>query len=144
MPEDITLAYTKAVESMTTLNFFAATLMHKYKAHAATDITGFGLLGHAENLAKYQKLPVDFIIDQLPMIPNVRKMAQILEQKKLLTGKAVETSGGLLIAIDAKSAETFCEEYFHDSSHKCWRIGHVSVGSGSAYMSQCPVLFDVE
>ena len=33
-------------------------LMHKYNAHAATDITGFGLLGHAQALARNQKAEV--------------------------------------------------------------------------------------
>lgn len=142
--EEITLAYNKAVESMTTLNSFGANLMHKHNAHAATDITGFGLLGHAENLAKYQKLSVDFVIDQLPMIVNVKKMAETLEQKKLLNGKAVETSGGLLIAIDKNSAEGFCDDYYRDSGYKCWIVGRVIDGKGLAYMSECPVLFDVE
>lgn len=142
--EDVIFAYNKAVESMTTLNLLGATLMHKYNAHAATDITGFGLLGHAENLAKYQKVPVDFVIDQLPIIVNVRKIAEILEQKKLLNGKAVETSGGLLIAIDGNSAQAFCDEYLRDSGFKCWIIGRVVIGNGLAYMSESPILFDVE
>jgi len=43
-------AYFMAVESMSTLNKNAATLMKKYQCHGSTDITGFGLLGHAENL----------------------------------------------------------------------------------------------
>lgn len=142
--EHIIVAYHRAVESMTTLNLLGASLMHKYNAHAATDITGFGLLGHAENLAKYQKLPVDFVIDQLPIIVNVKKMAEVLEQKKLLSGKAVETSGGLLVAIDEKSAQQFCDEYLRESGYKCWIVGRVTVGNGVAYMSECPVLFDVE
>lgn len=142
--EHIILAYDRAVESMTTLNLLGASLMHKYKAHAATDITGFGLLGHAENLAKYQRLPVDFVIDHLPIIVNVKKMAEVLEQKKLLSGKAVETSGGLLLAIDENSAQIFCEEYLRESGQKCWIIGRVTIGNGLAYMAECPVLFDVE
>lgn len=141
--EDVVLAYNKAVESMTTLNLLGASLMHKFNAHAATDVTGFGLLGHAENLAKYQKLPVDFVIDQLPIIVNVRRMAEILAQKKLLTGKAVETSGGLLIAIDEHLAEIFCDDYFRESGYKCWTIGRVISGTGLAYMSNSPVLLDV-
>lgn len=142
--KEIIHAYNRAVESMTTLNSLGASLMHKYNAHAATDITGFGLLGHAENLAKYQTLPVDFVIDRLPIIVHIKKMAEVLEQKRLLTGKAVETSGGLLVAIDANSAQAFCEEYLHESGYECWIIGRVLIGKGLAYMSECPVLFDVE
>lgn len=43
-------AYFMAVESMSTLNKNGAHLMRKYQCHGATDVTGFGLLGHAENL----------------------------------------------------------------------------------------------
>ena len=40
--------------------------MRKYGAKGATDVTGFGLIGHANNLAAYQKNKVDFVIDRLP------------------------------------------------------------------------------
>lgn len=42
--------------------------MHQYGAHGATDVTGFGLLGHALNLAQAQDEAVDFIIDVLPSV----------------------------------------------------------------------------
>jgi selenide,water dikinase len=41
--------------------------MHKYNAHGATDVTGFGLLGHAQNLARHQKNEVSFVIHNLPV-----------------------------------------------------------------------------
>jgi len=50
-PQQITDAYYLSMESMATLNKAAAELMHKYRSHGATDITGFGLLGHTQNLA---------------------------------------------------------------------------------------------
>lgn len=37
---------------MATLNKYAASLMKKYDAHGSTDITGFGILGHAQNLVE--------------------------------------------------------------------------------------------
>ena len=40
-------AYFKSVESMAHINKNAATLMNKYGCHGATDITGFGIRGHA-------------------------------------------------------------------------------------------------
>jgi len=57
-----------AMESMATLNRTAATLMQKYRSHGATDITGFGILGHAKNLANAQHSEVDLVIDRLPVI----------------------------------------------------------------------------
>jgi len=53
--EDVRKAYQRAMDSMARLNRTASRLMHKYNAHAATDVTGFGLLGHAQALARNQK-----------------------------------------------------------------------------------------
>lgn len=39
------------MESMAHLNINAAKLMMKYKSHGATDVTGFGIMGHTTNLA---------------------------------------------------------------------------------------------
>jgi selenide,water dikinase len=46
-------AYDAACASMSRLNRRAAALMHVHAAHAATDVTGFGLIGHAGNLARH-------------------------------------------------------------------------------------------
>jgi len=44
-------AYHLAIESMATLNRVTAKLLKKYDSHGATDVTGFGILGHGQNLA---------------------------------------------------------------------------------------------
>lgn len=49
--EELTLAYETAEESMATLNKDAASLFKKYKVAACTDVTGFGIIGHASYLA---------------------------------------------------------------------------------------------
>ncbi|CAF4416436.1 unnamed protein product, partial [Adineta steineri] len=72
--DDVRKAYQRAMNSMARLNKIGASLMHKYNAHACTDVTGFGLLGHAQNLAKHQKHDVSFVIHNLPIIA---KMATI-------------------------------------------------------------------
>ena len=64
--------YEVAMESMARLNRTGARLMHKHHAHACTDVTGFGILGHARNLAKNQKQAVQFEIHTLPIIRNMR------------------------------------------------------------------------
>ena len=57
---------------MSRLNLNAAKLMHKYKCQGATDITGFGILGHATNLAKAQKQNIAIRIHSLPIIKGMR------------------------------------------------------------------------
>ncbi|CAG0926199.1 unnamed protein product, partial [Notodromas monacha] len=60
--EEVCEAYESATASMIRLNRIGAKLMKKYGATAATDVTGFGILGHADNLAKSQIREVTFII----------------------------------------------------------------------------------
>jgi len=73
-----------------------AKLMHQHGAHGATDVTGFGILGHAVNLASAQKNAVDFVIHQLPIIRNMTAVAEAGGVKfGLLQGRSAETSGML-------------------------------------------------
>jgi len=64
--DQVIKAYEAAMCSMARLNRTGAQLMQKYGAHGATDITGFGVLGHASNLAGSQKAAVSFKIHTLP------------------------------------------------------------------------------
>ena len=69
--DEIDNAYHLAVESMAHLNKNSASLMLKYNVHGATDITGFGLMGHAQNLAEAQYDPVDLKITGLPILDKM-------------------------------------------------------------------------
>ncbi len=72
----------------------AARLMHKYNAHGATDVTGFGLLGHATNLARVQKNEVGFVIHNLPIIAKMAAVSKACGNMfGLLQGHSAETSG---------------------------------------------------
>ncbi|CAH1399367.1 unnamed protein product [Nezara viridula] len=92
--EDVRKAYQRAMDSMARLNRVAARLMHKYNAHGATDVTGFGLLGHAQTLAKHQKNEVSFVIHNLPVIAKMAAVAKACGNMfQLLQGHSAETSG---------------------------------------------------
>lgn len=119
--------------------------MRKHHAHAATDVTGFGIYGHAENLASFQKAEVDFQLDTLPIIKNVREIADVLGRStKLLGGKAVETSGGLLICLPSTSAAAFCEEYKQSTAHEAWIVGCVVKGTRGVQMNPNLKILTVE
>jgi len=123
--EEAYQAFQKAADSMSRLNKNAAMLMHKYGAHAATDITGFGIVGHASNLAKNQKASVDFHIHSLPIINNMEKVDRIFGHFRLLQGFSAETSGGLFIALPANKADDFCREIEELDHEPAWIIGGV-------------------
>lgn len=125
-------AYRKSCVSMSRLNRTGAMLMHKYHAHAATDVTGFGLLGHAKNLALNQKKEVDFVIKVLPIIEKMKEVDEAVKNMfNLMKGRSAETSGGLLICLPSEeSAKQFCEEIEKIDGHPAWIIGNVIERTG--------------
>src|SRR5690625_3580967 len=62
-------AVAAAVESMTTLNRAAAEAMSAVRAHAATDVTGFGLLGHLRELTRASGTAGRILADAVPRLP---------------------------------------------------------------------------
>ena len=67
-------------------NRSGAKLMHKYDEHACTDVTGFGILGHAQNLVVTQHKDVDFVVHTLPIIRDMEKLDKKIHDFKLLEG----------------------------------------------------------
>eukprot|EP00547_Thalassionema_nitzschioides_P002060 CAMPEP_0194209034 /NCGR_PEP_ID=MMETSP0156-20130528/7300_1 /TAXON_ID=33649 /ORGANISM="Thalassionema nitzschioides, Strain L26-B" /LENGTH=391 /DNA_ID=CAMNT_0038936119 /DNA_START=18 /DNA_END=1193 /DNA_ORIENTATION=- len=124
--DDASLMMHEAVCSMARLNKNAGSLMLKYKAHAATDVTGFGILGHAQNLSENQ---VDFVGIELHTLPCIRKTPVINEHVfnfRLITGYSAETSGGLMVCISPEAAPQYIEELEKlDKGSKAWIIGNV-------------------
>jgi selenide,water dikinase len=120
----------RVIAQMATLNRVAAHLMVQFGAHAATDITGFGLLGHAYEMACGSEVSIRLIAGALPLIPEAVRLAgegvnpggasdnrsYLQEHVSIVSGidKNLEcllydpqTSGGLLIAIAADRAGDF-------------------------------------
>jgi len=58
-------------------------------------VTGFGILGHGNNLAKNQKQQVQFVIETFPIIKNLKKVEDKVQMFSLLQGVSSETSGFL-------------------------------------------------
>jgi len=146
--EDAVTAYNKAIKSMIRLNKNGAILMHKYKAHAATDVTGFGLLGHADNLAKNQKHKVEFVINVLPIIKGMKAIDDVVNIWRLAAGFSAETSGGLLICLSSEEvAKEFCKEIEAIDGCPAWIIGTVverkGEGSNLARLESSPTVIEV-
>ena len=61
---------------MSTLNKTAAETMDGYDVHASTDVTGFGLLGHASEMAKGSDVEVRIFNRQVPVMPRIKELAE--------------------------------------------------------------------
>ncbi len=111
-----------AAAHMATLNDRAAQVMSECEAHACTDITGFGLLGHAVEMARGCGHSLRLFYERIPLLPGVKEYAasglipggaycneghfgpEIAWGKKIPSSEKIilfdpQTSGGLLIAI---------------------------------------------
>ena len=117
-----------AIESMTSLNKYAAQCCKKYDIHGCTDITGFGFLGHLHEMVD-GKLSCKVYADQLPIFPEALEYADeflltaVAQQNRNHVSRHVQfdedisfamqevmfdpqSSGGLLIVLPADQAES--------------------------------------
>jgi len=61
---------------MATLNRTAAEVMSGYDVHGCTDVTGFGLMGHASEMARGGNVGLRIVKDLVPVLPRVRELAE--------------------------------------------------------------------
>ena len=66
--------YEAAIASMTQLNSLAAAAAGRAKVHAATDVTGFGLVGHLYKILKASGVAARIDIEALPLLPGARNL----------------------------------------------------------------------
>jgi selenide,water dikinase len=142
-----------AIASMRRLNADAAHLVRAVGPHAVTDVTGFGLLGHAWEMADRSGVRVVLEADALPLLPGAREVAEAGERTggdprnrdfaaAHVTDEGVaddlvalaydpQTAGGLLVSVAARRAPAL-ESAFAASGQPLARIGRVEGGSGVA------------
>ena len=96
----------KAIGFMTRSNKPVAEAMQEVKPNAATDVTGFGLVGHAENMAKESR--VDIEIQAIPLMKNAIQVSELFGYG-LERGEAAETSGGILAALPRERVDEFMD-----------------------------------
>uniref|UniRef100_A0A8R1TU82 Selenide, water dikinase n=1 Tax=Onchocerca volvulus TaxID=6282 RepID=A0A8R1TU82_ONCVO len=133
----IVTAYQQVLEQMCRLNRNAARMTLKYGTHASTDVTGFGILGHADNLAKAQKAEVQFVIHTLPIIDYMAEISKAMGNGfNLFSGTSAETSGGLLIAVEKEKAEHLRTELEQLDGFPVWLVGDVVSGLRGAVIAK--------
>lgn len=122
-----------AARQMASLNDRAAAAMQAANAHACTDITGFGLIGHAQNIAAASHVTIRLHAERLPVFAGALELARAgtlsggsarnraALQPVVLVSPGVEealaklvfdaeTSGGLLIAVAREDAPRLEDE----------------------------------
>jgi selenide,water dikinase len=147
-------AYAEMMESMTLLNRIGMDLAKYPAVHAITDVTGFGLLGHALEMARGSNLAFAVSFDDLPFLTDAedlarqhfttgasaRNWASYMESVSLPSGfpewrrhllTDPQTSGGLLIACDPGHAVQIVRMITDAGYPRASIIGHADTGSPS-------------
>jgi selenide,water dikinase len=140
-----------ATDWMKRLNRDAVVALRASTVHAVTDISGFGLLGHAWEVAERSGVGLRIRFDDLPLHPGALQYADELlfpamasknqadhdvhvtfaprlEHEMRLLAFCPETSGGLLISMPPHEVEPFLARY-RAMGHQAWVIGEVLAGA---------------
>jgi selenide, water dikinase len=144
----------EVVETMTTLNRRAAEAMNEVGVRAATDVTGFGLLGHLQKMMLASETSARVATDRVPLLSAARRLAeegqapggarrnldyfgagvewtpQATEADKLIVADP-QTSGGILACVASENAAAF-EEALRTRGVPVHRIGEVCDGRAGA------------
>jgi len=131
------------------LNQKAIEIGLKYKVHACTDITGFGIVGHSLEMARGSGVRISLFYNQLPWYPNAlemyrkgettgsnvanRKLAEGSFRKTRMLSREQEellfdpqTSGGLLLSVPAEESDALIGELKKAGLQTVARIGEVT------------------
>lgn len=154
-PPDVLAA---AFARMATLNKAARDAMVRFRTHACTDVTGFGLLGHALELAQGSGVQLTLDTAAVPIPPEALSFARMgllpegmyrnrhfAEASVQAQGIPLEvqdalydpqTSGGLLIAVHPADAEALADA-LKKTVPDARRIGTVEAYTGGKYITLC-------
>ncbi len=139
----------KVTETMASLNKAAAECLEGLNPNAGTDVTGFGLLGHASEIARGSEISVTIHFDQVPLLQGTIELAKqgiipggtmsnyewledsvvysedLTQDERLILCDAV-TSGGLLVSLPKEEAELYVQKLHERGIVEAAIVGEVT------------------
>jgi len=138
----------KVIKSMANLNRKASELMQEIGVNACTDVTGFGLLGHACEMIEGTSVGMVIYSSSVPLLPDTEGYAQMglipagtirnrdfrlpmielateISDERLLILFDAQTSGGLLISVSEQKASVLLERMHKEGIKEAAIIGEV-------------------
>jgi len=147
-----------AIKSMLVSNRAAAAILQHHGATACTDVTGFGLLGHALEMAQASKVALEIRTSELPLLDGATECVKAgimstLYPDNLRSKRAIsnidsaskldrfpllfdpQTAGGLLVSLPAQSATECLNELRQTGYPRAAIIGRVPISTSGAPVS---------
>ncbi len=141
-------AVSKAIKCMVALNRKASEVMMAIGVNACTDVTGFGLLGHACEMIEGSDVGMVIYSSSVPLLPETEGYAQMglipggtirnrdfrlpmieraaeISDEMLLILFDAQTSGGLLISVPGREADTLLQRMHEEGIEEAAIIGEV-------------------
>lgn len=151
-PEDVLKS---ATDSMIQLNVVGRDAARATGAHAVTDITGFGLAGHAGEMAQSSGVTLELDASRLPILPGAEQLAKQGNKTRASASNRAyamaftrieqsvaallqemcfdaQTSGGLLISVPEKLAEELVDRAREGGAHASCIVGRVTEKQGES------------
>lgn len=144
----------EAIDVMTDLNAGACEAMLEVGVHSVTDITGFGLVGHAYEMAAASAVTLELEADKVPLLENTLRLAgdgivtrahksnlehvgdkfepKGIDDTLVKVLADAQTSGGLLISVAADRADQLVEALNKRKTRAAAIVGSVRAGSQHA------------
>ena len=142
----------RAVREMTRSNAAAAAAALRHGATAATDVTGFGLLGHGLRMAQESGVDLEISAGEVPFMEGARQLAALgmvpggttrnldwvsphldagdVSDVSVTLLADAQTSGGLLLGMVSRDAGLAVVTELRASGHEAAVIGQVTEGAG--------------
>ncbi len=142
-------AVSRAIKCMVTLNRKASELMMEVDVHACTDVSGFGLLGHASEMIEGTDVGMVIYSSSVSLLPDTEGYAQMglipagtirnrdfrlpmielateVSDERLLILFDAQTSGGLLISVPGQEADMLLERMREEGIEEATIIGEIT------------------
>ena len=147
-----------AVDTMAALNRPAAQAMMKVGVNAATDITGFGLLGHLKSMVKGSGVAAEVNLSAVPVLPGVRELLEqgvapggthrnvssvndvvnwdesLTDEDRMLLCDA-QTSGGLLMSVPSAKADALVAALREQGAPCAQVVGRITDGDAGTIVA---------
>jgi len=124
-----------ACESMVALNAVASAAAVELGASAATDITGFGLAGHACEMAEASNVAIEIELSKLPLLPGAKELAVKANHTRAIASNRDHTAGRTALAEGVQGSDLL--PFMFDPQTSGGLLVAIAPGQAGEFIQRC-------